>query len=395
MKGNNMALDHIPIESITEKHLRDLIDNKVPEGKTIDYKQMLKLHTPSEKKAFLNDISAFANTLGGYIVYGMKEQKGIPVELCGIDIENQDKERQRLDNLVRDGIEPRIYGIQIQPVVLSKNKYAIVIKVPDSFNPPHMVIIDGHRKFYARNSSGTYPLNVEELRILFGISDTIAKNAREFRYQRLSMIKSGPTPIPLLAGPKYILHLIPFGSFRPSTNYDLSGFHQNPQNLPNICWKVHTGRYNFDGFVSHHGYIDPIKQQPTCSYTQLFRNGIIEAVYMEYNPNMEGHVNRVIDLAYETKIIGSVKEFISVQKQLGTSPPIFVMFAILGVKGIKLAKREYPETPATALSDAISFEQDHLILPEVALSDFEQDIRQQLQPVFDIVLNAAALTRND
>jgi len=389
-----MAFDHIPIESITEKVLLDLIDNKVPESRTIDYKQMLKLQTSKEKKDFLNDISAFANTLGGHIVYGIKEQNGVPMELCGIDIEDQDKERQRLDNLIRDGIDPRIYGIQIQPVELNKNKYAIVIKVPSSFNPPHMVIIDGHRKFYARNSSGTYPLNVEELRILFGISDTIAKNAREFRYQRLSMIKSGPTPIPLLAGPKYILHLIPFGSFGPGTNYDLSGFHQNPKNLPNICWKVHTGRYNFDGFVSHHGYIDPIKQQPTCSYTQLFRNGIIEAVYMEYNPNMEGHVNRVIDLAYETTIIDSVKEFISVQKQLGTSPPIFVMFAILCVKGIKLAKREYPATPATALLDAISFEQDHLILPEVALSDFEQDIRQQLQPVFDIVLNAAALTRN-
>ena len=110
---------------------------------------------------------------------------------------------------------------------------------------------------------------------------------------------------------------------------------------------------------------------------------------------MEGEVYRVIDLAYDTEIIGSVKEFISVQKQLGTSPPIFVMLAILSVKGIKLAKREYPETPATALLDAISFDQDHLILPEVAFSDFEQDIRQRLQPIFDIVLNAAALPRND
>lgn len=55
-----MALDHIPIESITKKHLLDLIDNKVPEGKTIDYKQMLKLQTSKEKKDFLNDISAFA-----------------------------------------------------------------------------------------------------------------------------------------------------------------------------------------------------------------------------------------------------------------------------------------------------------------------------------------------
>lgn len=106
---------------------------------------------------------------------------------------------------------------------------------------------------------------------------------------------------------------------------------------------------------------------------------------------MEGDVNRVIDLAYETKIIHAVKEFISVQKQLGTSPPIFVMLTLLGVKGIKLAKCEYRGIPATALSDAISFEQDHLTLPEVAFSDFELNPERSRRGNLGILLTIVCL----
>ena len=116
---------------------------------------------------------------------------------------------------------------------------------------------------------------------------------------------------------------------------------------------------------------------------------------MEYNPNMEGNVNRVIDIAYEQKVTQTVGEFMKVHKQLSVSPPMFLMLTLIDVKGIYLAKVAYPGTPARVMYDSIPFERDHLILPEVIFSDFDRDIQQQLQPIFDIVLNAAALKRED
>jgi hypothetical protein len=393
-----MSLEYKTFKDIKEGDLQQLIDNKIPEGITIDYKELLNVQKPKDKKEFLQDISAFANTQGGCIIYGMKEEKSVASELCGITLENADVEIQKLDNLIRDGIEPRIYGTQIKTVKLSNSsKCALVIWIPRSFNPPHMVIIDGHRKFYGRNSSGKYPLSVEELRILFGLADEITKRAREFCYDRIFKIKSGQAPVLLLEGPKYVLHLIPFGSFKPASNYDLSEFYKDPKKLTNIRWEntLGNGRYNFDGFVSCCCNAYSSNTRPTYVYTQIFRNGIIEAVDMEYNPTLNDKVDKVVDINYKDTIIKAIKEYLGIQKTLGITPPIFIIFSILGVKGVPIGQRDSTTPKLEPVSGSGSFTQDDLILPEIILSDFDDNkIEQQMHQIFDVVRNAAGLPSN-
>lgn len=48
------------IEEITEEVLQALIDNKVSEQKTIEYKQALPGNSEKDKKEFLADVSSFA-----------------------------------------------------------------------------------------------------------------------------------------------------------------------------------------------------------------------------------------------------------------------------------------------------------------------------------------------
>jgi predicted HTH transcriptional regulator len=57
--------------------IQRLITNAVPESRTLEYKQTLKIGSDGDKKEFLADVSAFANTDGGDIIYGLSADKGI------------------------------------------------------------------------------------------------------------------------------------------------------------------------------------------------------------------------------------------------------------------------------------------------------------------------------
>ena len=95
-------------EEIGINDIHQLMMNSVQEGKTIEYKLMLPGGNDQERKEFLADVSSFANTMGGDLIYGIEEENGIPKKIVGVELSDVDAEIRRLDNMIRDGIEPRI-----------------------------------------------------------------------------------------------------------------------------------------------------------------------------------------------------------------------------------------------------------------------------------------------
>ena len=89
------------IDEITEQDLQRLIDNEVSEKQTIDYKQTINdvFANNESKKDFILDIISFANSSGGDIYYGIREDNGKPVELCGIDIDDDKDLKLKINNL--------------------------------------------------------------------------------------------------------------------------------------------------------------------------------------------------------------------------------------------------------------------------------------------------------
>jgi len=383
-----MALDNKALKDITEKDLQNLIANQVPEDKTIDYKQTLHLEKPSDKKEVLKDISAFANTIGGHIIYGMKEKKGIPVELSGMAVDDPDQIKQRIDNVIRDCVDPRIYGIDIQPVPLHNGNFSIVVRIPRSFNPPHMVTIGGHRQFYARTSSGTIPLSVQELRQLFLLSDTTSERLRDFRAERLSLLLTDYAPASLIPGLKIVLHIVPFDSLVHQKSYDLSQIATNQAPIPHIKWASRFPQrcYNFEGYLSYNiTHVDNLRKAYT--YTQIFRSGIIEAVYVPgYGSSQSDDYPSLLELDYEKYITNFVKEIFLIYSIMGISPPVFSLLTLLECKGYILT-----DNVRFATVEGSPFDRDRLVLPEVMISEFESDVMQKMRGSFDIVRNAASL----
>jgi hypothetical protein len=88
-----MTLMSVPIDSITEGHLRSLIEDQVIELRLIEYKRELPGRSDRDKKEFLADVCSFANTAGGDLMYGIVESGGTPQHLVGIAADNVDARR--------------------------------------------------------------------------------------------------------------------------------------------------------------------------------------------------------------------------------------------------------------------------------------------------------------
>ncbi|MBC7252721.1 MAG: ATP-binding protein [Actinobacteria bacterium] len=155
-----LSLMHIPLGSISERDLLALVENKVIEAKTIEYKEALPGNSDREKLEFLADVTSFANASGGDIIFGVRTKDGVPVDLCGLKQIIPDQEIARLENIMRDGISPRIVSKDLRAIRLQNGAEVIILRIPRSWALPHMVTYKKHFRFYTRNTNGKHPMDV-------------------------------------------------------------------------------------------------------------------------------------------------------------------------------------------------------------------------------------------
>jgi hypothetical protein len=362
-----MPLRGKPIDSITMADLESLVIDQVIESKQIEYKQTLPGRGDPEGKEFLKDVSSFANAAGGDLIFGIREEDGTPSEICGLHVQNIDDEKLRIENMIRDGIEPRIPGISIREIT-EQGKIVIIVRIPRSWALPHVVKYKGHWRFYSRNSSGAYPLDVSELRASFLLSESMGERIRRFRSERLSMIVSGEGTLAMSDSPKLVLHVIPISVVDPATRFDLSSAIALSERAPQIDRESHTWRYNFDGFVTY--------APKGGSYVQIFHNGSIEAV----NTSLFANPPYIPSTKFEQVLVKAVEMYVALIKELGVQPPIFIMLSLLGVKSFVVtgSQRTYGEV----------IERNDLVISEVTMNSFESHVAEILKPSFDAVWNA-------
>jgi len=374
------------LEEITEEYLNSLTKNSVAEGKTIEYKEKLPGNTDSDKKEFLADLSSFANTSGGDLLYGIEERKGLPVAVAGVEIENPDAELNRLENIAMNGIDPRI-SYALRAIKLGSGKFVVVGRVRQSWVKPHRVIFGGHDKFYGRNSIGKYPLDVAELRDIFNLSDTIAKRIQDFRYSRIMEIEADKAPLPVIGANKIILHLIPLESFSTKMAIDsekLLELRKHPEGLrPMSASGWHAPTVNLHGIVSHAGR----NEGEAHSYVQIFRNGVIEIVESSILERDES--KRIPSYTIEDEILKSTTRYLNLLKSLDLNPPIYVFISLMHVKGLIMSFDSFKYN-----YDANHIREESIYLPEAVIDNYDQELTSTLRPVFDLVWNACGIPRS-
>lgn len=368
------------VDKIDESDLLALKENKVLESRTIEYKKCLPPDITKDKIKFLAGISSFANTIGGDFIIGITESKGVPTQIEGVKVDDIDKEKLRLEQLIRDGINPSIPSVIIREIKLQNGKYVFLIRIIQSWINPHRVVFNGHDKFYSRNSAGKYPLDVDELRVAFTLAESFKKKIQDFRLERISSILSKGSPDELKKNPKVVLHLIPFSSFSRVKNVDLEVVASRPLSaLEPIYGATDDWRYNLEGYLSYNR-----TAYGEHSYAQLYRNGIIEAV----DAAMLGSNDKSLKIPsriLEDELIESIKKYLLLMESLNLSPPILVFLTLLGVEGYEMdSKFRFPYEDSKH-----KIEKDLLALPEVLISSFEIEVAEIMKPSFDAIWNAS------
>lgn len=154
------------LEKYNIETLVSFIDNEIEESIHIEFKSGEALSkTDSKKKEVSKDVSAFANSDGGIIVYGISEQNHKADSFSFVDGTIYTKEW--LEQIINTTIKRNIEGLKIFPVRKNGNlkESVYVVQIPASIDAPHL---SRDNRFYRRHNFESVPMAEYEIRQMYG-----------------------------------------------------------------------------------------------------------------------------------------------------------------------------------------------------------------------------------
>lgn len=372
-RGCVMFLSTLPIGEIRELHLQRLIDDAVAESRELEFKRDRVGDDRDAKREFLKDVTAVANTFGGHLIIGIDERDGIADRLAGITGYKSDSEKLRLLQLLPDSVEPSLVGVQIQEVPIDAGGFALVFRIPRSWNPPHRVNM-GCKAFFLRNSAGVSEMDVHQLRAVFlGAAET-EQRARSFRNERLQEIRIPNSSPRTTTSDVALLHIFPIGGSMGV--FDLREVEKRLTDL--VVFSPSARGFNFrpnlDGFFVNTG-VGQSGRYP--AYSQLYRDGRLECATGNIIGNIEGSGLSLFWRDIEIAIVVRLKRCLMARAELGFSLPSILLLSLLGVEGSILAA-----SPASFRSDPAD-RNDLLFEPVVIDTDDLARWPAKVRPLLD------------
>lgn len=147
-------------------YILSLIENEVEESIHLDFKSADALDkSDGKKKEISKDVSSFANSDGGIIIYGINEENHKAHSISYVNGYIYTKEW--LEQIINSSIQRRISDLIIYPI---RNNGRIeetvyVVKIPKSYDAPH---ICKDKRFYKRFNFESVQMEEFEIRQLYG-----------------------------------------------------------------------------------------------------------------------------------------------------------------------------------------------------------------------------------
>lgn len=149
-----------PLSEVEFPDIQKLKDDKREESLILDYKEEMI----SDDK-LIKHITAFSNTCGGFLVFGVEATKrgGCPKDISGIEASVN---VERLEQIIISNIRPKI-GVQFSNKIdiPKSDRIILIIRIPEGQNRPYHD--SRSHKYYKRYNYGSIAMDEHEIESLY------------------------------------------------------------------------------------------------------------------------------------------------------------------------------------------------------------------------------------
>lgn len=364
----------------TEAHIRSLLTEGATEGPHLDLKRDMPRLDGAGRHELLADVSAFANSSGGDLIYGVDENGEGRAAAIQPVVGNPDDEARRIQDSIFNGIEPRAPGIQVRPVTVAGG-FVLVVRVPQSWAGPHRVKSNQH--FFIREGARKRQLDMPEIRGMFLRSEAQAQRVRDFRTERIGRVLTGEPPVRLQEGVLQVVHFIPTQAALGLVSTD-PVVYSRTRSLPALGTTLTNARISIDGALA----VRTEQNGRTHGYSLMFRSGFFETVKVLTRRDT-GFAN-LPSLAYERELIELLERFRTELRHLDVGEEVTALWTLVRANQARLGV----DPMRFDLDDQQGrFDREVLALPDVVLPA-DQSAATALRPLFDLVWQSAGLERS-
>jgi hypothetical protein len=373
-----------PLDQLDATALSEICAKHFNESGTLDFKAELTKTDDKGKNELAKDVCAMANSDGGDLVFGVREESdgGFAESISPITSEKFDEASRRILSTLDAWIEPKIRGLQVRKVDV-EGGYVAVIRVPASFGGPHCVRNgNSQRRFVLRNGTITVDMSYDQIRTAFDRTATLAEKARQLIDQRLALVAERRTPRPMEQVPICAAEFVPFSGLSGRAKVDVAKLrNDNFEKLALPIWRDSsvTRTLNLDGLIVHPNGGDSVN-----AMTHVFRDGRFETLQIGGGEGQQGRklIWSKVVTDFMTEATRTALRFAQTCEMSG---PAILCFALMHIDDYEFAIKEnfHRYRPPTADRSA-------LVFPEIWIEEVSAnvDIAELVAPTIEILWQA-------
>ncbi len=375
------------IRNVNYQDILDLINRGEEESFLLDYKRDINYGSQPEKRELCKDVSSFANSKGGVLIYGIEQDKvgNSPprpkTDIPPIGVENLNLET--IESIISNGIYPRVNFEMNHIRIDNTTKFILIIGVTASYNAPHMVTSNEDFRYYKRGNYESDRMNEADVRELYRRSEDMLEKLNDLIKKRRTLIYDELNPnlrdkviYNFIISPMILQNeLVSFDSTIVGHIHDTytKAIVQCPELRPSLCGYYADNTYNL---------ITRPEDQNIDKFVEICRNGLIQS---------SGKITIFDEILNPRTIKTDLINLVRLSKELYENNKYYgsVLFDL----NIKSIKNHLLQLSGGVHSNI--YRRSDEILIETTKNTDEMDIRQIVDELLNRIFNAFGKEKHD